>query len=53
MEFAYMYSVAKFHKTPISTNKEGAACFCKQNIDGTKEVFTPYHCILQLINTLC
>ncbi len=23
----HMYSVTKFHKTPISTNKEGVACF--------------------------
>ncbi len=31
MEFAYMYSVAKFHKTPTSMNKEGIACFCNNN----------------------
>ncbi len=25
-----MHSVATFHKTPISTNKEGIACFCRK-----------------------
>ncbi len=30
MEFVYMYSVVKFQKTPISTNKEGIACFVKK-----------------------
>ncbi len=30
MEFAYMYSVAKSHKIPISTIKEGVAYFCKK-----------------------
>ncbi len=27
-----MYSLAKFHKTTISMNKEGVACFCIKKI---------------------
>ncbi len=26
----HVYTVTKFHKTPISMNKEGVACFCKK-----------------------
>ncbi len=37
VEFANVFSVAKFHQTTISMNKDGAFCFCLRKKKKKKE----------------